>query len=119
MTEIKIVYGVYSNSDLNEGRGMEIRVGTYQNLATAVRLAKNRGPQGSNAEIREVKVYHFKNDLYLLPKDLFEVIKPSLEDSKVPDKEVKQLAYHFARKRASDLGLSDYDLKIISQGAPE
>jgi hypothetical protein len=93
MTETKIAYAVYSNTDLNEGRGKEIRLGICESRTTAARLSRRRGVQGTDAIIREIKVTHFDEDLYFSPKDLFKLIPPTAEDGRVADIEAKNLAY--------------------------
>jgi len=45
------VYHVYSNSDLNEGRGSTILIGTFRSSELAKTFAKGKGVFGSDAEV--------------------------------------------------------------------
>lgn len=116
MPVTKIAYAVYSNTDLNEGRGGEIRIAICESRTTAVRLSLHRGVQGTDAIIREIEALHSHDSWYFLPTNLFEIIIPSCQDIENDKKEAKNLAYTLAVKKALSLGLSSAELKILKGG---
>lgn len=51
-----VIYGVFTNSDLTEGRGTEYPLHHCRLRATAVRLAKGQGVMGSDAKVKPIRV---------------------------------------------------------------
>jgi hypothetical protein len=78
-----LLYVVYTNTDLTEGRGREVPVDWSHSKATAKRLAKGSGVQGSDAEVRKVPAFYVDKVLYG-PVD---VEIPTAEDVQIDRKE--------------------------------
>lgn len=61
MSELKTkpVFVVWTNSDLTEGRGHQIPISVCEHEATAIRLSKRQGVQGTDATVQECEaVWH-------------------------------------------------------------
>lgn len=86
ITEHGTGYAVVSNSDLTEGRGYPVIIAVCEKKATAMRLAKGKSVQGSDADVVECP-------LYFLPGGRWgcsvygpvSLVKPSKEDTQQQD----------------------------------
>jgi hypothetical protein len=54
--KVNNVWGVYSNTDLMEGRGSDILVGYFTNYSDARLASEGRGVMGTAAEIRQENI---------------------------------------------------------------
>lgn len=61
---IKKGFVCITNSDCTEGRGKQIYFGWTLNRFTARRLAKGKGVQGSNADIKSVDIHMIRDTQY-------------------------------------------------------
>ena len=52
MSEQKNIFIVWTNTDLTEGRGHQVPVAFCESRATAVRLSKRAGVQGTDADVQ-------------------------------------------------------------------
>ena len=99
----KAVRVVYTNTDCTEGRGYDFPLFVCESEAAAMRLAKRRYVQGSDAPVKEC-VAVMVNGSWLAPVRI---------ETSTADDERKQVAINARRealKKAKDAGLSDDDL---------
>lgn len=61
---IKKGFVCITNSDCTEGRGRQIYFGWTLNRFTASRLAKGKGVQGTNADVKPIDIYVIKDTQY-------------------------------------------------------
>lgn len=109
MGEDTILWAVYTNSDLTEGRGRHYVKHFCRTEATAKRLAKREYVQGSDCPVEPVKVL-FIDGKHVLPANLINVIEPTEEDVAAN----RRIAAHKeAVDKAKALGLSEDDIKAI------
>lgn len=109
----KKVYTVISNSDLTEGKGYQIVVGVTQLEATAIRLSKRVGVQGSNAAVNQsIALRNSKSPTgWLVPGD---ITLPSIEDKENQKRiDAKKEAIESAKK----LGLSEDQIRAIQSSS--
>lgn len=99
----KVVWVVYTNTDLTEGRGYNFPLFVCESEATAMRLAKRRYVQGSDAPIKEC-VAVMVNGSWLAP---VRIETSTVEDDR---KQVAINARRDALKKAREAGLTDDDL---------
>jgi hypothetical protein len=80
MTEIKTkpVFVVWTNTDLTEGRGYQIPIHVCEHEATARRLCKGRGVQGSDATVQECEAVWHKSG-WAVPGQIIAPTKDDLE----------------------------------------
>lgn len=64
ISDVTDAYAVYNNTDLTEGRGWTIPQHICKLRATAHRKASGAGVQGSDAEVRRVKLLKIGSDWY-------------------------------------------------------
>lgn len=114
MIDTKTVYSVHSNTDLTEGRGREVLIAVCEKQATAVRLAKGKGVQGTNAYVTTSPAYRIKNDEGQSPwLHSFNLIAPTAEDlknQKIIEEDEALIA------RALELGLTKDEIKKLTRG---
>lgn len=114
--DIKVVYGVYSNTDLTEGRGRENLIRLAETKATAIRLAKKKGVMGSDGYVRPVVLFKILNTWYKPTSTgsaSYDVEGPTEADICA---ENKRLAHQRAIEAAKAAGLSDEHIKALSGG---
>ena len=102
----KAVWVVYTNTDCMEGRGYDFPLFVCESEAAAMRLAKRRYVQGSDAPVKEC-VAVMVNGSWLAPV--------MIEASTVED-DRKQVAINARRdvlKKAREAGLTDDDLALL------
>jgi len=58
------LFGVFTNTDRNEGRGSPVLVCVCENLLTAKDVAKGKGVMGSDADVHNVTVVKANNGKY-------------------------------------------------------
>jgi len=109
----KNVWGVWNNTDLTEGRGGMYVQYVCELKATAIRLAKNAGIQGCDADVIPLKGYLINNNWHYRCK----LISPNQADIE-KEKQLKQEAELKERQekvllKAVQLGLSQQDIEIL------
>jgi hypothetical protein len=110
-TETKeILWAVYTNSDLTEGRGRQYAKHFCRLKATALRLAKKGYVQGSDCPVEPVEVLNLDGKR-VLPASLLNVEVPTREDEAA---EVRLMAREEALNKARAAGLSDAEIKLIA-----
>jgi hypothetical protein len=100
-------WGVFVNSDLTEGRGVELLKVVCQLEATARRLAKGASVQGTPGAVREVKLFRYYGKIY----GPIEFEFPRTDDKnaqRVLDKKREVI------EKAKSLGMSSEELDLIS-----
>ena len=80
------LYVVFTNTDLTEGRGIQVPVAWSRNKYTAQRLAKGQGVMGSNAEVKSVDTYDVLGVEYI-PLACVHVKYPSKQDEDLQKQE--------------------------------
>jgi hypothetical protein len=80
------LYVVFTNTDLTEGRGIQVPVAWSRNKYTAQRLAKGQGVMGSNAEVKSVDTYDVLGVQYI-PLACVHVKYPSKQDEDLQKQE--------------------------------
>lgn len=116
ISAIRAVYGVYSNTDLTEGRGRENLIRLAETKTTAIRLAKKKGVMGSNGHVRPVVLFKILNTWYKPTStgdSFYDVERPTEADVHA---ENKRLAHQRAIEAAKAAGLSDEHIKALSGG---
>jgi len=108
--QARTVYTVWTNTDLNEGRGQEFPLMLCETLSTARRNGKGRYVQGLDCRVEETSLVWIDNQWY---GPVF-VQPPSKEDIK---EEAKQLAAKVAADaklvaidKARALGMTEEDI---------
>jgi len=109
MSEDTILWAVYTNSDLTEGRGRQYVKHFCRTEATAKRLAKREYVQGTDCPVEPVKVL-FLDGKHVLPANMIHVVEPTDEDLRAQE---RISAHRIALEKAKTLGLSDDDIKAI------
>lgn len=102
----KLVFVVYTNTDLTEGRGAQTPIHTCWSRATARRLAKGVGVMGGDGDIREHAAYCIKDRWYAPCK----IIGPTKEDEQQDKAEMVKAK---AVEKAKSAGLSDEDIAAL------
>ncbi len=106
--DTKKVWAVWTNTDLTEGRGHLIPKAVCETEATAIRMGKKGGVQGSNCLVTEVTAV-MMNNCWLVPGRIY---PPAIEDKKA------QILIDKTReviKKAKENGLSEDDLKTLAR----
>lgn len=115
MSEQKeVLWAVYTNSDLTEGRGRQYVAHFCKLRATALRLAKRGYVQGTDCPVAPVTVLVLDGKL-VLPMSLIEVANPSREDEAA---EAQLLAKEAAIEKARAAGLTEDEIKLLSGAKP-
>lgn len=106
-----ISWVVISNTDLTEGRGGQVILHHCVSQATAIRLAKGRGVQGSDAHVYEDSLFKINDGWYgnVIPE------QQSSEDLKQNARLVK---YQAAVRKATDAGLTHEEIKLLQEIRP-
>lgn len=102
----KTVYVVFANSDLTEGRGMQMPVAVCLLEATARRLAKKRDVMGADATVVTMSAFKI-NEVWFIPGDPY---SPTPEDERM---EPRIVAFRNALARAQAAGLSQDEIKAL------
>ena len=79
MSERRIVYVAYTNTDCNEGMGRDVPIAVCAIEATAKRLARNRYVQGSDGPVLPKELVKIDGQWYELGSPI-NVIDPSADD---------------------------------------
>lgn len=108
---IKNVWVTYTNTDCNEGRGMDIPIAICELQSTAIRLGKKRYVQGSNGPIKKVTVIKI-DDKWYFPKDACYIIPPTKEDIEKEQYLQKQTEIY---QKLKTKGFSEEEINIIKQ----
>lgn len=109
MTEERILYVAYTNTDCTEGRGTDIPIATCESEVTAKRLAKRSYVQGSDGPVREMRLLHHDGKWYA-PLGCINIIPPSDEDKLEIAAITKK---NSAMEKAKAAGLTDDDIKDL------
>jgi hypothetical protein len=96
------IYAVFTNTDLTEGRGTEYCFALATNEITALRLAKGKYVQGTDARVKECKRLFLKVD-----DGYGEWYAPSLFVHKPSDEDIQNEIKLF-EKRAKDFLLEKF-----------
>lgn len=106
------VYYVETNSDLTEGRGYPITIAVSPSKATAYRLSKGKGIQGSDANV-------IKGFGYMIEGRLFvnHYTKPTHADSMIDKKEKEEQEIQEKKlaliQKMKDKGFSDDEINLV------
>lgn len=113
MSEQEILWAVYTNDDLTEGRGRQYVKYFCKLQATAIRLAKRGYVQGTDCPVSAVNVLVLEGER-VLPTSLLRIEQPNPEDE---TREKQIVAREGAIERAKAAGLSDNDIALIRAGS--
>jgi hypothetical protein len=97
------IYVVFTNTDLTEGRGIQVPIAWSRNKYTAQRLAKGSGVQGSNADLH-LAVTEFIRGKEYIKVDYVPLQSPSKEDE-IKQKQMEDRDELVAKMKA--LGVTD------------
>lgn len=111
MSEV-VLWAVYTNSDLTEGRGREYVKHFCRTEATAHRLSKRGYVQGSDCPVKQVTALVLDGK-HVLPLSIINVVEPTREDK---DNELRIHNRRAALTRAKSLGLTDEEISSLSEG---
>lgn len=108
------VYVAYVNSDLTEGRGVNIPFAVCQLKSTAIRLGKEKNVQGSNAIIKPIDLIEITENgvanWYAPVKGCVWIQTPNKQDiSKDKEEKIKQGII----QKAKELGLTEKEIQIL------
>lgn len=111
----KMVFAIYINSDLTEGRGYNYPLFICEKRSTAVRMAFKRNVQGCNGQVEEVPAFRLKNHYgWFAPAVITGPSKEDLDNEKKMEAEQKLAeAKAIAIEKARLLGLSDSDIEAL------
>lgn len=107
-----ILWAVYTNTDLTEGRGRQYVKHFCRSEATARRLSRREYVQGGDCPVEPVNVL-LLDGKHVLPMSLINVVEPTKEDEA---EERKLEAYRNAFERAKTLGLTADELAALTKG---
>lgn len=113
MSENLILWAVYTNDDLTEGRGRQYIKHFCKTRATAVRLAKGGYVMGTDCPVEPVEAL-FINGMHVLPTSFIPIVYPSRDD------EIAQQRMDERRQvleKAKALGLTDDDIAALVKGS--
>lgn len=106
--ENKLIYEVYTNTDLTKGRGNKKHVAYCENIFTAYRLSKGIGVQGCDGYIDEVVAYKIDGNRWYAPVTILwpeeDVARKNLDDN-------IKIAVDKARKA----GLTQEEIQLLSK----
>lgn len=110
--KVKNVWIVYTNTDLTEGRGHQYPKYVCENKFTAIRMAKNQGVQGCDAEVvQSIAVKLEGRGGWLAP---VQIHSPHEDDRRKQEAEEHQQEIEKQKaeiiEKAKALGLSDEDI---------
>ena len=106
LPELKKVFVVWTNTDLTEGRGSPMPIAVCQIEATARRVAKGAGVQGTNADVRPFDAILHANH-WCAPVSFSAPIPQDLEAQRRLDAQAAAVA------KAMAAGLSDDDIRAL------
>lgn len=113
----KDIWGVQTNTDLTEGRGRQYFSHLCEKESTALRLAKKNFVQGSDSPIRKLTAYKI-GGIWLYQGANIE--QPTEADNHMERNLIEERIRKDAKKKvlakAKELGLSDEDIKLLSDG---
>ncbi len=116
MENERAAWVVYTNTDLTEGRGWQFPLHVCDKEATANRLAKKAGVQGSDAEVKPVNLIKAGGAWYG-PVHIRQATKEDYAAQKaIDERRAAREARDKAIARAKELGLSDDDVRLLSAG---
>lgn len=106
---------VWINTDLTEGRGMQVPVAVCRTEATALRLAHGADVQGSNGTVHETILLKEKGDWY----GPVRIIEPNSADE-ITERALAREREARAKKmevlnRAKALGLTDEEIEVLKK----
>jgi len=113
MTTDQPIYCLITNSDRTEGRGQQYCYGYSLSKQTALRYAKGKGVQSSNAGVVEIVPLLYAGTQYL-SLDYILQLETTPEDTAIEHK-IKEIEEVLAR--AYRLGLTDTEIDIIKNHA--
>lgn len=97
------LYIVFTNSDLTEGRGFLVPFAWSYNKYTALRLAKRRGVQGSDADVQSIETIEHLGMEYI-PIACVPVEYPTKQDEDLQKQEEER---NNAIAKMRELGVTD------------
>lgn len=109
MTETRIVWVAYTNTDCTEGRGHDVPIAVCAAEATALRLARRQYVQGSDGPVRKMELVKI-DGIWYAPGAAITVIEPTREDVAA---QVAIDAKREAIAKAKAAGLTDADLAAL------
>lgn len=109
ISEVKDVVLVIVNTDNTEGRGYQYPLFVCETIEVAKRLCAGRGVMGSDAPIQKQKAYKI-NNIWYYPSN---IEKENLTDKKNRE---KREAVEAVITKAKEAGLSESDIKILTEG---
>lgn len=116
ITDEKIVYQVWCNTDLTEGRGRQYVKCVSELESTAKRLAKHGYIMGSDCPIEQSKAYKI-GGVWFYPSSPVTPSQADLDQEKeLKVKREQNLRVLEAIKKAEELGLSKDDIEILQEG---
>lgn len=104
--EIVAIFECSKNSDLTEGRGQQVVYAHAWTQATAQRLARKQGVQGTDAQVSSVLAIKIGNTIYAPTQ----VQRPTDEDTQ---KDRVLDARNRAVAKAKQAGLTDEELALL------
>lgn len=107
ITDTKVVFVVWSNTDLTEGRGRQIPIYVCASQTTANRLSEKAGVQSTKADVYETEAYRIENKWYAPTH----IRSATLADKKI---DTARKSREEIVKRAKEFGLSDDDILALS-----
>lgn len=109
----KVVWQVWSNTDLTEGRGSEYVSHVCELEATAKRLAKGRYVQGGNCNVTKAKGLFIDRTWYY-PSNLIKPTKEDLQEESLLEEERKLRTEREAiLSKALSLGLTEEEIQKL------
>lgn len=99
-------WGVYTNTDLTEGRGRQFLLHICDLKATAIRLASKAGVMGSDAKVTQVNLIKVGDEFY----GPVYIKSPTTEDE---DQQKRINAREAATDKAIAAGLSEADIRLL------
>ncbi len=119
VTYSRDVWGVYTNTDLTEGRGSEYCAYLTELETTGLRLGKGRNVQGGDAHVRPVKMYFIDGSWYAPAGIVFQANEQDVKQKKeLEERRAKQLVID--RFKAGEEITADERkiiLKMLANGA--
>lgn len=115
MSNTKIGYVVWSNTDLTEGRGYEFPLYVCETYTTAVRLGARKYVQGSDCRVTQVDLFVHKGLVYG-PVDINHPTMADRDAEKIRQAKIEKDAARAALiAKLREQGISEDDLKLLAE----
>jgi len=106
----EILYGVYANTDMTEGRGWPIPIGFSWSKSKAIKMGKGKGVCGGDADIRNIPIKVIEGKSYMLVNSVYITNPTSQEDAEEEERIARETLIH----KMLDSGFTKAEIELLS-----